>query len=56
MLVKGTYKYLVFKKVHFIKLKNRVCRKLLNITNSKIKIIEKALLNYFEILFEGAYT
>lgn len=56
MLVKGIFKYLVFKKVRFVKLQNRVCRKFLNITNSKIRIVEKALLNYFEILFEGAYT
>lgn len=56
MLVDGTFQYPMIKKVNFIKLKRNSCRKLLHIINPKVKIIERALINSLEIIFEGAYT
>lgn len=56
MLVEGTFQYPMIKKINFIKLKRNSSRELLHIINPRIKIIERALLNSLEIIFEGAYT
>ena len=56
MLIHGTFKYPMIKKVNLIKLKRNSCRESLNIINFRVKIIEKALLNSLEIIFEGAYA
>jgi retron-type reverse transcriptase len=52
-LINGTFKYPTAKKINIPK--HNTETKLLNIANSRIKIIEKALLNPLEIIFEGAY-
>lgn len=56
MLINGTFKYPTTKKVNLIKFKKNSFKGLLHIINPKVKIIERALLNYLEIIFEGAYT
>lgn len=56
MLINGTFQYPMIKKVHLIKLKKKSSRESLNIVSPRIKIIEKALLNSLEIIFEGAYV
>jgi Type II intron maturase/Reverse transcriptase (RNA-dependent DNA polymerase) len=52
-LINGTFKYPTAKKINISK--HNTETKLLNIADSRIKIIEKALLNPLEIIFEGAY-
>jgi hypothetical protein len=56
MLLNGTFQYPIVKKVNFIKLKRNSSEKLWHIVNLRVKIIERALLNALEIIFEGAYT
>lgn len=56
MLIDGTFQYPMIRKVNLIKLKRNDCRELLHIINPRVKIIERALLNSLEIIFEGAYT
>lgn len=56
MLVNGTFQYPIIKKINLIKLQKNSCRELLNIINFRIKVIERALLNSLEIIFEGAYA
>ena len=46
----------MIKKVHLIKLKKKSSQESLNIVSPRIKIIERALLNSLEIIFEGAYV
>lgn len=55
MLVNGTFDYQIIKKIKLTELKKDSAEKSLNIVNPKVKIIEKALLNCLEIIFEGAY-
>ena len=56
MLINGTFKYPIIKKINGIKLQRNSCGELLNIINLRVKVIERALLNSLEIIFEGAYV
>jgi hypothetical protein len=56
MLINGTFEYPAAKKVNLITLKSNGSGGVLNIVNSRVNIIERALLNFLEIIFEGAYT
>lgn len=56
MLVSGTFQYPIIKKINLIRLKRNSRRELLNIINLRVKVIERALLNSLEIIFEGAYV
>lgn len=46
----------MIKKINVIKSKKNSCREWLNLINPRVKVIEKALLNSLEIIFEGAYS
>lgn len=54
-LTNDTLKYLAAGKINIYELASKTGAKFLNITNPKIKIIERALLNHLEVIFEGAY-
>jgi hypothetical protein len=56
MLINGTFRYPMIKRIHFIKLKKNSSIQSLHIINPRVKIIERALLNSLDIIFEGAYT
>ena len=55
-LINGTFKYPAARRVHIPKPASKTSTRLLSITNPRIKIIEKTLLNHLEVIFEGAYT
>jgi hypothetical protein len=55
MLVNGTFEYPAIKRVNFTSTKKNRDGRLISIINIKAKVIERALLNYLEIIFEGAY-
>jgi hypothetical protein len=56
MLINSTFEYPMARKINVAMLKSNSSGGVLNIVNSKVNIIEKALLNSFEIIFEGAYA
>lgn len=56
MLINRKFQYPTIKKVNLIKLKSNSCREILSIIHFRVKIVEKALLNSLEIIFEGAYA
>lgn len=55
-LINGRFKYSYARKINMIDPLNKKSFTILNITNSRIKIIEKTLLNHLEFIFEGAYN
>lgn len=56
MLIDGTFKYPIARKINILQSTLDTKTKLLNITSSRVRIIEKTLFNHLEIIFEGAYT
>lgn len=54
-LINGTFKYPAARRVNIPKTDGKTGTRSLSITNSRIKIIEKALLNHLEVIFEGSY-
>lgn len=55
-LLQGNYKYPNRRRIHIPKPAGKEGTRLLTITNPRVKVIERALLDAIEPLFEGAWT